>query len=88
MGLFHLLHLPVGGTYLLGLGDVLSRVVLAGLLRVVRHRPLALGVLLCRGCVRHFECGDVVVVVNALVLKRPKCSIEPSVRSWQSSDPL
>lgn len=43
-------------TYLLGDGDVLSRVVLAGLLRVVRYRPLALGELLGRGFgVRHFE---------------------------------
>ena len=43
-------------TYLLGDGDVLSRVVLAGLLRVVRYRPLALGELLGLGVgVRHFE---------------------------------
>ena len=36
-------------TYLLGDGDVLSRVVLAGLLRVVRYRPLPLGELLGGG---------------------------------------
>lgn len=48
--------LPCLRTYLLGDGDVLSRVVLAGLLRVVRYRPLALGELLGRGFgVRHFE---------------------------------
>jgi hypothetical protein len=43
-------------TYLLGDGGVLSRIVLAGLLRVVRYRALALRKLLCRGfLVRHVE---------------------------------
>ena len=42
-------------TYLLGHSDVLSRVVFAGLLGVVRYRPLALGKLLRSGLVRHVE---------------------------------
>ena len=42
-------------TYLLGHGNVLSRVVLARLLGVVRYRPLALGKLLGRRFVRHAE---------------------------------
>lgn len=42
-------------TYLLGHSGVVSRVVFAGLLGVVRYRPLALGKLLRGGLVRHVE---------------------------------
>lgn len=42
-------------TYLLGHSSVVSRVVFAGLLGVVRYRPLALGKLLRGGLVRHVE---------------------------------
>jgi hypothetical protein len=64
-------------TYLLGDGDVLSRVVLAGLLRVVRYRPLALGELLGLGVgVRHFE-----LLVSLVALGRSQLEGSKSKRS-------
>jgi hypothetical protein len=57
-------------TYLLGDGDVLSRVVLAGLLRVVRYRPLALV------GVRHFE-----LLVSLVALGRSQLEGSKSKRS-------
>ena len=64
--LFH--HdLLLSQTYLLGDSNVLSRVVLAGLLRVVRYRPLPLGELLGGG-LRVLLCGRHFVSLWSLVL--------------------
>ena len=70
-------------TYLLGDGDVLSRVVLAGLLRVVRYRPLALGELLGRGFgVRHFEMLVSLVSPGEVSAESSRFNIA-SVRPWR-----
>jgi hypothetical protein len=77
-------------TYLLGDGDVLSRVVLAGLLAVVRYRPLPLGELLGGGlrvllCGRHFVSLWSLVLVGGvgdgrIFVKSSVCQAVQSIR--------